>query len=122
VSVELRIVDDGVCCCGVPYPTDDPPPQHGHWVECDWGVIEHGQPRPDRNQVGHLMLATPDYVQSLLSSGPKLHHGAIHEASIVNGRTFAHIGYGDKRWTWELFEAHFDDGKGPDILLGRWPD
>ncbi|QDF19749.1 hypothetical protein QEH38_gp17 [Mycobacterium phage LilSpotty] len=93
--------------------------------ECDWGVIEYGDPRPDLDQVGHLMLVTPDYVEQLLESGPRLAPNssrAMHSVTVDSGRTFAHVDYFGKRWTWELFEAVMSDGQGPDILVGRWPD
>ncbi|WP_207543269.1 hypothetical protein [Mycolicibacter heraklionensis] len=65
-----------------------------------------------------------------------------YEASRCDDRIFIHTEYplyhedglrfedgnerpvtGSQRWTWELFPAHFADGKGPDdIFVGRWPD
>ena len=61
-SIELRIHDNGT-------------------IECNWGTIAHGDPRPDLNQVGHLMLATATYVQELIDGGPQLHHGAQHSVT-----------------------------------------
>lgn len=97
--------------------------------ECDWGVIEHSEPRPDLAQVGHLMVTTDDYLADLLTTpgayrippkGPQI---GLHSATENSGRLFAHHDYNGRRWTWELFPAHFADGKGPEgVYVGRWPD
>jgi len=95
-------------------------------VDCCWGVIEHSDPRPDRDEVGHLMLTTRSYIEKILEDPRPLKapsSRALHQVTSDGGRIFAHIHYFGKKWTWELFEAHFSDGKGPDdILIGRWPD
>lgn len=89
-----------------------------------WGVVEYTAPRPDLNEVGHLMLAMPETVTRMLTDGPDWHHGALHSATTDGDRIFAHIDYQGHRWTWELFEAHFaDDAALPNPLyVGRWPD
>lgn len=99
----------------------------GDSIECDWGVIEHSEPRPDRGEVGHLMIATSDYVSQLLREGPDdchCHHGGANSATELDGRLFAHIDYEGQRWTWELFNAHWWDNapQTPALLVGRWPD
>jgi hypothetical protein len=105
VSVELVFPLDEWGGCGTP-----------------WGDIEHSDPRPDRGEVGHLMLCMPEYADRLLSTGPELHHGALHSVTESARGRFAHVEYGRARWTWELLPAHFSDGQGPPILLGKWPD
>jgi hypothetical protein len=89
-----------------------------------YGVIEHGDPRPDRGQIGHLCLVPRWYAGSLLGKGPQYddRYGNVTVTS-QDDRLFIHLDWGSKRWSWELFEAHFSDGKGPDdMLIGRWPD
>lgn len=118
MSVELRIVDEGVVC--------------------DWGLIEHSDPRPERGEVGPLMLTTMGYFKDLIEKGPLLRSGgALHSADIHQAddgeldentpvRMFAHIDYNGQHWAWELFLAHWWDGAGrvttDRILVGRWPD
>jgi len=94
-----------------------------HDVECNWGVINNGEADP-RRELEHLMLVTGDYIRELLQSGPiPGPHGGVHSATTQGSRIFAHLDYNGRRTTWELFDAHFDDGQGPDdILIGRWPD
>jgi hypothetical protein len=94
---------------------------HGD-CECDWGVIEYGDPDPYLDQVGHLMLITPDYVKQLLSHPTLYPPGSVSSAYRSDDRTFVELLYENKRWTWELFEAHWWDGEGPEIYIGRWPD
>lgn len=106
MSVEIRI------------PTDP----HRH-LECDWGVFDNAEADP-RYELKHLVLTTSDYVAQLLEVGPRPGpRGGVHSVTTDGLRLFAHMDYGGKRTTWELFEAHFDDGLGPeDALVGRWPD
>jgi hypothetical protein len=122
VSVELRMTVEGHCECGIPHDIGYRS-ECRHNLVCEWGVIEHSAPRPDRNQVGHLMLITPDYVGQLLSS-PQAHPpGALSSATIDGERLFVHMDYQGHKWTWELFEAHWGDGKNrPEVFVGRWPD
>src|SRR5690349_14569819 len=128
MSVELRITTEGDCTCGKPYPTDNPPPEHGHHVECDWGRIDYPEPRPDRNEVGHLMLTSAEYVAELIAYGPQMRRsGRIHSATRDHDgqRAFARSEDAQGRsWTWELFDAHWWDGKDNGVrwLIGRWPD
>lgn len=125
MSVELRFVIEGECDHG-PKSIDEPRAECAHHLECCWGRVEHPDPRPDRNEVGHLMLVGTDYVQELLANGPLLRQkraGRVDSVTSDGERLFAHVDYYGKHWTWELFEAHFADGEGPDnMLLGRWPD
>jgi hypothetical protein len=110
MSVELRITADG------------------RNLECDWGVIEHGNPKPCHGEVGHLMLITPDYVKQLLTRPKWTCLCSFKTATTDGDRIFAHLDCEGQRWTWELFQAHwFDDNwfgnnGGPPILVGRWPD
>lgn len=101
-------------------------------VECDWGVIEYPNPQPHLDQVGHLMLTSVEYVHGLLTNGPKVRldeDGRIDSAT-TNGdrlfvpRLFVHTEHNGRRWTWELFPAHWWDDitNGYDWLIGRWPD
>ena len=125
MSVELRITTEGVCTCGTPYPTDDPFPPHDHRVVCDWGIVEHPEPRPDRNEVGHLMLTSTKYVRELLTNGPQERRTRRIDSAFRDGdRFFCRSAYQGSSWTWELFDAHWWDGKGNglDWLIGRWPD
>ncbi|AFQ97469.1 hypothetical protein DOROTHY_79 [Mycobacterium phage Dorothy] len=126
MSLEIRRGTHGPCKCPGPYGPDEEI-QCSHWWECDWGVIEHSDPRPDRGEVGHLMLATTGYVDLLLNNGPipfLMKGGRVDSASVDGDRLFVHIEWGGKRWTWELFEAHICVGKGwpHNLLIGRWPD
>lgn len=92
-------------------------------VWCRWGVIEHSCPRPDRGQVGPLMIVTPDYLRELIDNGPReWPHGGTHSVTTDGRRVFAHHDYHGQRWTWELFPAYFTDNLGPPICIGRWPD
>jgi len=44
-------------------------------------------------------------------------------ASRDGHRLFFHLEHHGDHWTWELFDAHWADGAGPDdLLIGRWPD
>lgn len=152
-SVELRITVEGHCCCGIPYPSDNPPPDHAHHIECDWGRIEHTDPRPDRGAVGHLLLATGWVIGGQLDKGPIYRARDVDDDYRIRWQAYNATSHGDRlfvstawpiyshgdgtpredgaeepptgcqRWTWELFPAHFADGKGPDnIFVGRWPD
>ncbi|XTP37106.1 hypothetical protein ACORG1_13190 [Mycobacterium sp. TJFP1] len=151
MSIELRTVIEGECTCGVPYGRDEKPPAHSHHIECDWGRIDHPDPRPDRDEVGHLLLVTPAIVELDLIAA-QYHSREIdpdgrvqwqeYSATRRDGRLFIHTAYpiyshgegvptadgGEvtpvtaRRWTWELFEAYWQDGRGPEIYLGRWPD
>ena len=90
---------------------------------CDWGMIIHSDPRPERGQVGALMLTTTDYVQTLITSGPKINDDVVHSVTVDGDRIFAHINYFDKHWCWELFDARWwDDFEIGRWLVGRWPD
>lgn len=103
MSIEIRRTED----CG---------------IECDWGTFEHSQPRPERGQVAHLLLVTPEMVARLLEHGPRDFHGATHTATTDDDRTFLHVEYQGQRWTWEVFEAHWWDHRDPPIMVGKWLD
>lgn len=89
---------------------------------CQWGVIEHSCPRPDRGQVGPLMLVTAEYLRELLDNGPRERPRGTHSVTTDGRRVFAHHDYRGQRWTWELFPAYFTDNLGPPVCIGRWPD
>jgi len=134
MSVELRITVEGECTCGTPYAPGEEPPPHWHHLECDWGRIDHPMPRPDRGEIGHLMLITRSYFGELFKHGPRLRQGRIESVDAVPDapdgeitddtplRLYAYIDTPEGRWTWELFDAHWANGKGPDVYIGRWPD
>jgi hypothetical protein len=123
MSVELRWAVQGHCECGIPHDIGYQS-ECIHDLECDWGVIEHSDPRPDRGHVGHLVLVPGWWAGSILRTGP--HYDPKYGTTTVttqDDRLFIHMDWEGKRWTWELFEAHFSDGKGPDnMLIGMWPD
>ena len=94
----------------------------GGLVWCQWGVIEHSCPRPDRGQVGSLMIVTAEYLRELLDNGPREWPRGTHSVTTDGRRVFARHDYNWQRWTWELFPAYFTDNQGPPICIGRWPD
>lgn len=99
------------------------PTPDGTDMMCEFGVIERSDPRPERGDVQHLMLTTRDYVDHLLAHGPTVGgHGQVDSVRLVDGVLYADIEYNGQRWTWQLYEADWWDGKGPEILVGRWPD
>ena len=108
-SIELRMVCDLDHCTH-------------HW-ECDWGRLGNTSADP-RLGIEHLMLTTGDYAQKILDKGPQEGRwGSINSVTVDGQRIFMHLDYAGRRTTWELFDAHFWDGKGPDnVLIGRWPD
>jgi hypothetical protein len=69
---------------------------------CDWGVIDN--PDPCRGEVCPLMIITRDLADE-----------------IARGR-YVHADLGGRHFVWELFEAHWWDGKGTPVYLGAWPD
>jgi hypothetical protein len=66
MSVELRYVKTGTCDHG-PKRIGEPRMSCEHRVESDWGLIEHPEARPDRGEVGHLLLVTRPYFECLLT-------------------------------------------------------
>lgn len=149
-SIELHIATEGDCTCGTPYPADKPPPTHGHHVESKWGRINHPDPRPDRNEVGHLILGLPMRVKAAMNGEYRFRQRDTagrrlwqeYRTTTQGERTFLHTAWpiydhgdgipaGDRgelrptpiqRWTWELFPAHFADSPDVPWLIGRWPD
>jgi hypothetical protein len=111
----------GVQIKKTPQLTVGPDGYRGWDIECEWGTFDNADCHPNR-PTSHLILITPDYVQALLESGPILYRGGVSSASEDSGRLFAHFERDGQRWTWELFEADWWDGGGPEILIGRWPD
>lgn len=96
---------------------------------CKWGVINHTRPLPALNEVGPLMLITARYVNYLTEHNPdsrRFYDGlcgwATYNVTVDNSRKFLHIEHEGRRWTWELFEAHWADDDKPEIYIGRWPD
>lgn len=124
VSVAIWRGAAGECICPGPHSPDVEWTCH-HWWECEFGRLEHSDPRPDRGQIGPLMLTTPHYLESLLKSGPCLwlnKGGRVDSASVHDGREFMHVQWRGQRWTWELFDAYFRDKPAFELLVGRWPD
>ncbi|BCP29588.1 hypothetical protein JF780_05695 [Mycobacterium intracellulare] len=123
MSVELRIVCDRPddCTLGVSKPIRDT--DHcNHQIGCDWGAIRNSEV-DTRRPIEHLMLVTPDVVERMLEHGPEIGtRGGLVSCTEDDGRKFFHLEYDDKRWTWELFDAHWWDDEGPEIYVGRWPD
>lgn len=94
-------------------------------ISCKWGSIDRSDPRPECGDVRELMITTREYFDQILALGPTTApngSGAIHSGAVIDGRRFAYIDYDGRRWTWELFDAHFTDGQGPEIYIGKWPD
>jgi hypothetical protein len=124
---------EGECHCGEVYPIGEYPHTCVHHVVCAWGVIEHPRARPDLGEVGPLTLVTATFIDELLRDGPVLwHRGPCdrttcrwerNSATERAGRLFFHSDYADQRWTWELFDTHWADGRrAAKLYIGRWPD
>jgi hypothetical protein len=90
-------------------------------VECDFGLFENSAADP-RYPLRPLMLITRDQAAERLRDGPKHWRGGITSVTEQDGHMFAHVDYKGRTWTWELYEASWWDGKGLDVLVGRWPD
>lgn len=113
-----------------------------------FGEVEHPCARPDRDEIGHLMLAHLPWVKLLLSGNC---HGIVQSwggrwsAFERDGRVFARLDYRpfrlgvlldrmlgnlvedepeptEKSWTWELYETDLMDANAEPMLLGVWPD
>lgn len=124
MSVELRFNIEGECDHG-PKCEWEERAECDHRLMCKWGEIEHPDPQPDRGEVGHLVLVAGWFVGGLLGKGPipGKRSGELCEAFTQDRRLFMRLAHENRSWTWELFDAHFADGKGPDnMLIGRWPD
>lgn len=130
MSVELRMAVTGDCRCGTPHPVSDglivtkrKKASCQHELVCEWGILENTSADPLREGgPRHLMLITPEHAQ-LLQFQPHIGpYGDIDSATVVDERVFVHKEFNGHRWTWELFDAHWWDGQGPEILIGRWPD
>jgi hypothetical protein len=131
VELRVRVFHAPNCTCGAAVTGIDP--KCSHQLESDWGVIDNSEADPKRG-LQPLMLATWGYVGKLLSDGPLLGpRGGLHSVSTtLDGyvadddaeiRVFAHIDYAGERTTWELHDAYFAEGIGPDDLaIGKWPD
>lgn len=149
MSIEIRMASSGICNHG-PHALDAPRTECQHWAECDWGqVMSEG--RPDLDDVGPLVLVPRNWALQTVNEAviyprrPDDHGRARYQRYRVdnrNGRLFIHTDWpvydrgqgvraGDgsekpptpmQSWTWELFDAHWWDGRGPEIYIGRWPD
>lgn len=113
-----------------------------------WGVIDYPDPRPDRGEVGPLIIAVAAslheeeeyYARGCTPEGRTRwqYYSGVRKQS---GRLFLSTAYPiyssinihddsgwifskeTQSWTWELFPAHFADGEGPyGVYVGRWPD
>lgn len=97
-----------------------------HRLMSPFGHVEHTAPRPDRGEVGHLMLTTPCYTKVLLEQGPQPNTCNPHQLDSVTveaGKLFAHIHFQGEHWVWELFDTVWrDEDDWPVVQLGRWPD
>ena len=126
MSIELRLRCNRPdnCTQGKLYPTGFDEDHCTHRFECDWGVFDNPEADVSRG-LSLLMLITPDYVRYLLHNGPQSSFRGgpgIISASIDGERIFIHLDHGSGRTTWELFDAHWEDGGPPEIYVGRWPD
>jgi len=106
MSVELRVTWQGV-----------------NNIECEWGVVSNPCPdlEPLRREPRKLMLITPDVVHRIIQE-PQERDGGISSVTSDGDRIFVNLKAAENHWVWELFEAHWEDGEGPEILIGRWPD
>jgi hypothetical protein len=124
MSVELRCAVEGDCTCGKPRPVGSVSTCR-HWIDSDWGIVEHTDPRPDLGQVGHLMVTHADYIRYLAKDGPYMSPtkgGRIDSVTFDGDRVFCHSEWRGNRWTWEVFDAHWWDHLPSEIMIGRWPD
>lgn len=93
-----------------------------HQCESDWGVIEHTRARPERGEVGHLILVSVTGYHQLIH-GPMPEGASMATRSFSGDRAFYCLDYDGQRWTWELFETHWVDEPGSHpVFIGRWPD
>ncbi|MCC9182584.1 hypothetical protein [Mycolicibacterium mageritense] len=128
MSVELRITTTGHCECGIPHPGDYQP-GCDHGIECDWGKFG------DPPLVVRDYLAKTTTVEGvsplILVSKSFADRGAmpsdcggwdISRFYTESGRRFMRIEADNGSWTWELLDAHWDDGVDCDVYVGRWPD
>ena len=98
--------------------------QEANELVCDWGPFPYGDPRPERNQVGELILCTVDYAELLLREGPLPAPPCplvTHNVTRAGDAMAAHVDHQGRPWTWILHPAHWWDDDGPPILVGRWP-
>lgn len=110
------------------------------------GEVEHPEPRPDRGEVGHLMLAAADWVAQLITDGPQLMRwGGVFSASTDARGTFVRLDYEPFKlglhawcgvpvpepeslagsWTWQMHDAHWSNDRGVGcrpLMIGCWPD
>ena len=123
-AVEIHSVVEGECDCGAPRKAGLAYTCR-HYFECDWGVLRNPEADPRRG-IDQLVLTGYDYVRQLLEHGPRRRPGfggAVTSATDSQARLFIHLDHSGTRWTWELFDAYFADGKTPtNLLIGRWPD
>lgn len=126
MSIEVRWVIEGECRCGTVQPIGAPI-TCTHRLVTEWGEIAHYDPRPDRGEVGHLILTMPSWFSEVHRSGPALFRdGRAYTATVDGDRRFLHLAFGRVRWTWEMFDACIAaplvGGRAVSVLLGRWPD
>lgn len=129
--IEIREVVTGECRHGIAYCASQ------RKFMTLWGELEYPCPRPDRDEVGHLLLTDMSYAMKLLVNGPKRGPGGgIHMHSVTSdkGILYAHIDFQAdvdsprRSWVWRLYPAalFFCDGSqwNPPggAALGRWPD
>lgn len=128
MSIELRITVEGLCECGIPHQTGRYEPGCRHDIECDWGTF------------GDPPLVVMDYLTHtttientaalILVSKTFADHGGLPtdlcqaETTFYedDGRLFMRVTADNGAWTWELFDAHWEDGAVSNVYIGRWPD
>lgn len=112
---------------------------HGGCV-CDFGEIEHTNPKPRLGEVGWLCLVGCDFANKLaLALDPIPYRGGIVWLDIIDestpehdvpARLFMKIGYDSHLWVWELHESVWgmahpsgkSAGDGTGMFVGRWVD
>lgn len=115
-------------------------------------VVEHPNPRPERGEVGALILAPVNWVHSLFSierdrpqnalggaNGPAYGYSVREDIEVVErfddgtpkratSRIFLTLCAREGSWTWECHQAHWAPecwrplSKRQEMYVGRWPD
>jgi hypothetical protein len=98
----------------------------GHEYACKWGVFRNAEGNPLRQcGIQPLIVATAELVERLLREGRQpaaIPDGSIIDAYKRDDRIFTTLEWQGNTWTWEMFKAHWWDGRGMEIMVGRWPD
>lgn len=130
MSLELRITSEGLCECGIPHNLGYEPGCR-HDIECDWGtfsdpplfVTNYVVDTTTVDNVAPLILVSKHFADTC-GRDPCTTSDVITDFHTDDaGRRFMTLSADNGSWTWELFEAHWEDGQGPEnMFVGRWPD